>query len=123
MESFLRARIDPTRANIEATVRQARSMFERDHARIGSLALTLAAFEREDELFPILLNAPFTTITQVTGQLFVTPLRELRHDPRFMLVVKRLGLVAYWQKSGKWPDFCVDSELPYDCKREASKLS
>jgi len=123
MEPFLRARIDPTPANIEAAVRQARGLFQRDYARLGSLFLVLAAFGREEELFPILLNAPPATIERFTFGMFLQPLRKLRHDPRFMQVAKRLNLLDYWQKSGKWPDFCFEPDLPYDCRKEAAKLS
>ena len=36
--------------------------------------------------------------------------------------VGRIGLVDYWRTTGKWPDFCSDPSLPYDCKAEAAKL-
>ena len=107
--------------NIEAAVRQAQRLFDRDPAKIPSLALTLGAFDREEELFPILLGAQSQTLFDVNRSLFSPALRELRHDPRFMLVAKRLALIAYWQKSGKWPDFCFEPDLPYDCKKEAAK--
>ena len=50
-------------------------------------------------------------------------MKKFRSDPRFMQVAKRAGLVAYWQQSGKWPDFCSEADLPYNCKAEAAKLS
>jgi hypothetical protein len=40
-----------------------------------------------------------------------------------LALAKRVGLVDYWQKSGRWPDFCADAELKYDCKKEAAKLN
>jgi hypothetical protein len=58
----------------------------------------------------------------VTDVIFRPPLRDLRRDPRFMLVTKRLGLLDYWKSSGKWPDFCFEADMPYDCEREAAKL-
>jgi hypothetical protein len=33
----------------------------------------------------------------------------------------RMGLLHYWKVSGKWPDFCFDPKLPYDCRKEAAK--
>jgi hypothetical protein len=39
-----------------------------------------------------------------------------------MPLVARIGLVRYWTESGKWPDFCFEPDLPYDCKAEAAKL-
>jgi len=32
-----------------------------------------------------------------------------------------MTLLAYWKKSGKWPDFCSDPDLPYDCRKEGAK--
>jgi hypothetical protein len=32
-------------------------------------------------------------------------------------------LLDYWRASGKWPDFCFEPDLPYDCKAEAAKLA
>jgi hypothetical protein len=51
-----------------------------------------------------------------TYALFRPWLSKLRRDPRFMRLAKRLGLVAYWEQSGKWPDFCVEPGLPYECE-------
>lgn len=28
-----------------------------------------------------------------------------------------------WLKSGEWPDFCFEPDLPYNCKAEAAKLA
>ena len=50
-------------------------------------------------------------------------MKAFRQDPRFMPLVKRLGLVDYWMQSGHWPDFCAEPDLPYDCKAVAKGLS
>jgi hypothetical protein len=55
--------------------------------------------------------------------LFRPYMAPIWRDPRFMPLMKQLGLVDYWQKSGHWPDFCADAHLRYDCKAEAAKLS
>jgi hypothetical protein len=38
-----------------------------------------------------------------------------------MDLAERLGLVAYWRTSGKWPEYCSQPSLPYDCKTEAAR--
>lgn len=53
--------------------------------------------------------------------LFLSPTVAMRADPRFMLLARRLGFVAYWRATGHWPDFCSEPGLPYDCRVEASK--
>lgn len=46
----------------------------------------------------------------------------LRRDPRFFAKMARLGLVDYWRRHNRWPDFCRDPGLRYDCRREAARL-
>jgi DNA-binding winged helix-turn-helix (wHTH) protein/TolB-like protein len=53
--------------------------------------------------------------------LFTPMTHALRQDPQFMMQATRLGLVDYWRRTGRWPDFCADEGLPYDCKAEAAK--
>jgi TolB-like protein len=66
---------------------------------------------------------PSTAATSATtGFLFSPEMVSLRRDPRFMRLAARLGLVAYWRATGRWPDFCVEPGLPYDCKTEADRL-
>lgn len=54
--------------------------------------------------------------------LFVPPTAAMRRDRRFMALAAKLGLVDHWRTSGKWPDFCSEPGLPYDCKAEAAKI-
>jgi hypothetical protein len=79
---------------------------------------------REDDLYKLIFRLPASEdISALSGVIFRPALRKFRHDPRFMIVAKRVGLLDYWTKSGKWPDFCFDPDQPYDCKAEAAKLS
>ena len=55
-----------------------------------------------------------------TALLFQANMPELRNDPRFPRLCARLGLVAFWQASGQWPD-CAD-EVPYDFRRECARV-
>jgi hypothetical protein len=82
------------------------------------------AFGREDELFEILLEGrqPYDA-DDLLEVLYRPAFRKFHHDPRFMRVAGRLGLVDYWRSSGNWPDFCFDPDLPYDCKREAATIA
>jgi DNA-binding winged helix-turn-helix (wHTH) protein/tetratricopeptide (TPR) repeat protein/TolB-like protein len=48
--------------------------------------------------------------------LFDRTLPALRRDPRFVPLVRKIGLVDYWSRSGNWPDFCREPGLPFDCR-------
>jgi hypothetical protein len=48
---------------------------------------------------------------------------SMRRDPRFMPLMHRGGLVQYWLETDRWPDFCDDPNLPYDCREEARRVS
>lgn len=54
--------------------------------------------------------------------LFSAATRSMRTDPRFMPLMRDLGLLGYWRLSGHWPDFCRDPDLPYRCQAEAQRL-
>jgi len=54
--------------------------------------------------------------------LFSAATRPMRNDPRFMPLMRDIGLLAYWRLSGHWPDFCRDPGLPYRCQAEAQRL-
>jgi len=54
--------------------------------------------------------------------LFLSITAPLSADPRFMLLARKFGFVAYWQETGHWPDFCSQPGLPYDCRVEANKV-
>jgi DNA-binding winged helix-turn-helix (wHTH) protein/TolB-like protein len=55
--------------------------------------------------------------------LFAPATASVRRDPRFMAIPAQFKLADYWRTSGKWPDFCSQPGLPYDCKVEAAKLA
>jgi DNA-binding winged helix-turn-helix (wHTH) protein/TolB-like protein/Flp pilus assembly protein TadD len=48
--------------------------------------------------------------------------KAMWRDPRFLPLAKRLGLVDFWRRSGRWPDFCEAADRPYDCPAAAAKL-
>jgi TolB-like protein/DNA-binding winged helix-turn-helix (wHTH) protein/tetratricopeptide (TPR) repeat protein len=51
------------------------------------------------------------------SELFYQPSAALWRDARFMPLMQRLGLAAYWRQTGHWPDFCATPGLPYDCRK------
>jgi DNA-binding winged helix-turn-helix (wHTH) protein/tetratricopeptide (TPR) repeat protein len=118
--SFLEARASPTPTNVEKALRDARSYFSHEPLAIVQLSQALVAFGREDELFAVILNGRQRyDVDDLLEVIYRPAFRKFHHDPRMMRVAARLGLLGYWRTSGKWPDFCFDPDLPYDCQREA----
>ncbi|HET7085890.1 MAG TPA: TIR domain-containing protein [Rhizomicrobium sp.] len=62
---------------------------------------------------------PGTALTGDSAFLFYPLTAPMRRDPRFMQLAARLGLSDYWRASGKWPDFCAEPGLPYNCQAAA----
>jgi TolB-like protein len=58
-----------------------------------------------------------------TAPLFQSVTDSMRRDPRFMPLAAQAGLVDYWTTTGKWPDFCAEPGLPYDCRAAAKALA
>ena len=121
---YLRAREDPSPANIEALKHWIKQFEARRDLAVAGLAVqALGQFHQTDDVFRWLAMIPVPIAAGAADVLFRPSLVEVRRDPRFMTVAKRIGLVDYWQSSGNWPDFCSDPELKYDCKVEARKLT
>jgi hypothetical protein len=121
-ESFLQARIDPTPVKVERALDDARAFYQEDPTYLGHYVRTLSTFRRHDKLLDLLMSAPLEQARSVSLVTFHWEAREFWHNPRALSYARRVGLLQYWQNSGKWPDFCSDPTLPYDCKKEAANL-
>jgi tetratricopeptide (TPR) repeat protein len=125
-EAFVRARLDPTKANVDHAIELATSAYRSrpDVDRMAELIGALGEFRRTDELLNFLLAARDESQFPYFVEILFRPSQaNLRADPRFMQVAAHLGLLDYWRRSEDWPDFCSDPDLPYDCKKEAARLT
>jgi hypothetical protein len=96
---------------------------ELNASQFGWAVQALGEFKGVDEVLALVARTP-TDMVANSGYLFFRPgLAALRQDPRFMAVANRIGLVRFWRSSNKWPNFCSDPQLPYDCKAEAAKYA
>lgn len=120
--SYLEARADRTPENIERAIRDAQGLYRSWPPAIQSLIQVYGEFDRERDLLELLLKAPEADLNFV-DLTFRAPSVDFWHDPRALLVAKRVGLLDYWRNSGEWPDFCLQPGLSYDCKTEAAKLA
>lgn len=123
-ELFLTARIERSPENVEKAVQGQMALYHRTPKAFGGLAQVLVEFDREEELFRILLNRQRAPLAIGASDVLFRPgFAEFQADPRFMQIANRFGLLSYWRASGEWPDFCARTDLPYDCKEEATKLA
>jgi tetratricopeptide (TPR) repeat protein len=88
---------------------------------VSTAISALAILGDDDDAFDLIEVARRKDLELHTSNLFDTATAALRAEPRFMRTAARLGLAGYWSKTGRWPDFCAEPGLPYDCKAEAAK--
>jgi TIR domain-containing protein len=121
--AFIRARLDPSPANIERSIAEDRKLYQQYPSFIAQIVQTLGQFGRKDEVLAILLNYSGSASDAGASAevLFRPALRDVWRDPRSIAAAAHLGLLHYWKVSGRWPDFCADPTLPYNCKKEAEK--
>lgn len=83
------------------------------YTRVGDMAKALAWLDR----------APVHKTEGQWSLLYWPSVAPLRRDPRFFAKMAQLGLVDYWRRHDRWPDFCSEPGLRYDCPREAERLA
>ncbi len=121
--AFLLARIDPSPANVAAALRPYDMLRRRTRFISPSYLQALVQFGRVEEAYRLLEpGMNLEALQWGSDTLFRPHMRAFRNDRRFMPLMARLGLLQYWQESGQWPDFCMDPELPNDCRAEARRL-
>jgi hypothetical protein len=114
----------PTQENVDAA---AAIIMQRaktpEETGIGPLVNQLAVIGRLDDAFALAERDPGHLPAPAEDWMsFRSYMAPFRADPRFMPLVYHQGLVDIWMKTGKWPDFCVDKTVPYDCETEARRL-
>ena len=125
MLMYLQARANPTKANVDKLLSFYSNHLSDDPSllpALGMLAQAFSEFHRENELYTIALRWPIQDELNGATEIWFRPaFHEFRRDPRFMQLAARTPLLKYWRTTGKWPDFCSEPDLPYNCKTEAAK--
>ena len=126
---FIRAKRDPTPANIDAWRSALQAHVDKTGCVDVSRLVYAAHFGLVDDAYRLAETArlgPAGTGDDIMGPdgyrtslLFQTGMPELRNDTRFPRLCARLGLVEFWMETGKWPD-CAD-EVPYDFRVGCAK--
>src|SRR5205814_1691474 len=120
--SFLQARINPTPANIQRAIDDERIQYAQEPRYIAGLLQVLGQFGRIDDAIAVMLNYTRPDAIGFNAEVMFRPsMRNVWRDPRSIAGAAHVGFLRFWEKSGRWPDFCADPTLPYDCKQAAAQ--
>ena len=121
--AFLLARLDPSPRRIAAALRPHELHYGRFRVVRPHHLQALVQFGRVEQAYRLLGPGGRLDELRLGSDILFRPnMRDFRNDRRFMALMARFGLLRYWRRSGAWPDFCMDVELPYDCRAEARRL-
>jgi TolB-like protein/tetratricopeptide (TPR) repeat protein len=82
----------------------------------------LAAAGYRDPVFDLVMQRLAVDDLYMRSALFRSSLAGVREDPRVMHWFAASGHIDYWLTGGRWPDYCDDSNLSYECA-EAARLA
>ena len=116
--AFIEARANGGQARDLATLRKACVLG--DPTEFQYLARMLAALGDVDGAYDALKTTPLDWPGS-TVFLFYPEMAAFRKDARFMPFIAPSGLLEAWIKTDRWPDFCSDRTMPYDCKAAAKQ--
>jgi DNA-binding winged helix-turn-helix (wHTH) protein/tetratricopeptide (TPR) repeat protein len=120
-ESLMRARLDPSPQNIRKMVQLSSGQMRPVPQPVSHHVQALGHAEAVEDFYNF-VGQPKVAALLPSEVLFRPHLKPFRDDIRFMRLAWRLGLVEYWISSNRWPDFCKDPGLPYECGDEAARI-
>ncbi len=123
LRSTLRWKAGADDVNLKALDREAEGEFARDPLSAWYIAAAFNRIDENDRALKWVERAPKSEAAYQWGVLFWPNATAMRRDPRFFKAMAELGLVADWRARGKWPDFCSDPKLRYDCRTSAARLA
>lgn len=119
---YLRARMEPGSMNIERSLISLGNSYRADPRDPAMIVQALGEFGRTEQAIQLLLAYPYAHVSGDVAEILFRPsLANVRRDPRFMLIARRFGVADYWRRSGNWPDFCTDPDLPYSCNPQLAQ--
>ncbi len=123
LSSSLRWKTGAGDRDLKALDSEAEAEFAQDPLKAWPIAAAFNRLGDSERALKWVERAPKREVAYQWGILFWPDAAAMRHDPRFFKAMAELGLVADWRARGKWPDFCSDPKLRYDCLTSASRLA
>lgn len=115
-------RADPQAYDWAQFDRAAKEMTAVDESLAWRLSLAAARMGDQARALKWLERAPSKAFL-AWSSLFAPEAAALRRDPKFFDKMASVGMVSRWQKSGRWPDFCAEPGLGYDCRTSAVRIA
>ena len=119
----VRWRVNRGAIDLAALERRAEALARTEPEALWLFVSALAAMDQTERGLVWLQRASKERAHAQWSILFAPHAAPLRRDPRFFRAMAELGLVEMWRKRGRWPDFCGEPGLRYDCKAEAARLA
>jgi DNA-binding winged helix-turn-helix (wHTH) protein/tetratricopeptide (TPR) repeat protein/TolB-like protein len=123
LRAELRWRADPAARDLEAIEREAAKEYAADPISAWATAATLTRLGETERALRWVARAPAGENFYQWSLLFWPDTAAIRRDPRFFAAMARIGLVDVWRARDRWPDFCSEPGLAYDCREEAARLA
>jgi TolB-like protein len=123
---FLDARQSGSAADADRTMASFWATVRAGQAKPGDLVYVAAYFGRLDDAFRALdtYGSGQSWLAGAGPSVLLEPFAApLRRDPHFWPHAARAGYVRYWRTRNRWPDFCREPGLPFDCRAEAAKVA
>jgi DNA-binding winged helix-turn-helix (wHTH) protein/TolB-like protein len=118
---FVLARQSGDKARIAAYVAQVLGNRAGRRLSVDRAIVRLISLGAVDAVFQVAAQA--TPDDEVEAEpFFRSNAAAVRADPRFLPLMAKLGVLAFWRSTGRWADFCEAPDRPYDCRALAGKL-
>jgi DNA-binding winged helix-turn-helix (wHTH) protein/TolB-like protein len=120
---FTLARQSGDKARIAAYVAQVRANLAGKRLSTDQALVRLISLHAVDAAFQVAAQAAPDDKLFSAEPFFRSNATAVRADPRFLPLMAKIGVLAFWRSTGKWADFCEAADRPYDCRAMAAKLS
>jgi tetratricopeptide (TPR) repeat protein len=121
LEAFLNARSHRNPGNVALVRRMILKRYYYDPSNLRLDVQSLVQLGLIDDAFALASREEaLAPMRHATDVLFRSYMKPMWLDRRFIGLAARLGLVRQWAQSGLYPDFCLDPDLPYDCRAEGN---
>ena len=131
LRNFITARRDRDDVRMRAAVQELAAFARRRPTELPRVAVLATVGGDLDQAFALArlhfsgtpTDLPIEQPIAGAGRYFVfmPGARGMRYDRRFMALARDVGWTAHWIETGRWPDFCSEPDLPYDCQEEARR--